>query len=78
MHTALNDRLEAAALLVSAQIKGPVVVDAMHDPSIRMYGALPERLVLISPDGTLAYFGDHGPWGYSLPQLDDFLTDMTY
>jgi len=77
MHASLEDRLKSARLLEDAKVEGDIAVDAMTDPCVTSYGALPERLVVLSGDGTVAYMGRHGPWGYSLAEVEDVLQGMT-
>ena len=76
MHASLRDRLTAARLLEDANVEGDIAVDAMTDPCVTSYGALPERLVVLSGDGTVAYMGEHGPWGYSLAEVEEVLQGM--
>ena len=76
MHKDITDRLEAAQLLADMNLKGPLVVDSMLDESVSVYGALPERLIVLSPGGTISYFGQGGPWGYFLNEVDGVLKTL--
>jgi hypothetical protein len=48
----------------------PVVVDEIDDTIAEAYGALPDRLYLIARDGTIAFQGEPGPWGFDPTALD--------
>ena len=47
----------------------PIVVDDMDDTVNKLYGAWPERLYVIAADGTVAYQGDYGPWGFAPDEM---------
>ncbi|OBS76681.1 hypothetical protein A6R68_16863, partial [Neotoma lepida] len=53
-HRSLQDRLQAAHLLLDRSPQCPVVVDTMQNQSSQLYAALPERL-----------YGKPGPWNYN-------------
>ena len=42
----------------------PAVVDGMDDRAALAYGAWPERIHVVGPDGRMAYVGKVGPAGY--------------
>jgi hypothetical protein len=48
-----------------------VVVDEVDDTIADAYGALPDRLYLIAQDGTIAFQGEPGPWGFDPTVLDE-------
>ena len=49
------------------------VVDAMDDAVSRAYGAWPDRLYVIDPDGRIAYQGGPGPFGFKPDEVREFL-----
>uniref|UniRef100_A0ABI7Y9K8 Iodothyronine deiodinase n=2 Tax=Felinae TaxID=338152 RepID=A0ABI7Y9K8_FELCA len=62
-HRNLQDRLQAACLLLDRSPQCPVVVDTMKNQSSRLYAALPERLYVLQA-GRILYKGKPGPWNY--------------
>ena len=66
------ERVEVAATCaVDLKIRMPVVVDEVDDEIANAYGALPDRLYLIACDGTIAFQGEPGPWGFTPAALED-------
>jgi iodothyronine deiodinase-like protein len=51
----------------------PVLLDGMENQADRAYNAWPERLYVISGEGTIAYQGGKGPYGFNPPELAEFL-----
>jgi hypothetical protein len=37
------------------------------------YNAWPERLYVVSPEGTIVYKGEKGPYGFKPEELEEFL-----
>uniref|UniRef100_G1LSZ6 Iodothyronine deiodinase n=1 Tax=Ailuropoda melanoleuca TaxID=9646 RepID=G1LSZ6_AILME len=62
-HRNLQDRLQAARLLLDRTPRCPVVVDTMENESNWRYAALPERLYVLR-EGRILYKGKSGPWNY--------------
>lgn len=62
-HRNLQDRLQAARLLLDRSPGCPVVVDAMKNQSSQLYAALPDRLYVLQ-EGRILYKGKPGPWNY--------------
>uniref|UniRef100_A0A8C3X5B1 Iodothyronine deiodinase n=1 Tax=Catagonus wagneri TaxID=51154 RepID=A0A8C3X5B1_9CETA len=62
-HQNLQDRLQAAHLLLDRNPQCPVVVDTMKNQSSQLYAALPERLYVLQA-GRILYKGKPGPWNY--------------
>jgi hypothetical protein len=48
----------------------PALVDDMEDSVNAAYGAWPDRLYLIGKDGTVAYHGGRGPFGFKPDELE--------
>ncbi|XP_054576509.1 type I iodothyronine deiodinase isoform X3 [Eptesicus fuscus] len=62
-HRNLQDRLQAAHLLLDRSPRCPVVVDTMKNQSSQLYAALPDRLYVLQ-EGRILYKGKPGPWNY--------------
>ncbi|XP_036113163.1 type I iodothyronine deiodinase isoform X2 [Molossus molossus] len=62
-HQNLQDRLQAAHLLLDRRPQCPVVVDTMKNQSSQLYAALPDRLYVLQ-EGRILYKGKPGPWNY--------------
>lgn len=43
----------------------PLFLDEMSNGTSAAFAAWPERLVLVTPERTIAYPGKPGPWGFS-------------
>jgi hypothetical protein len=52
------------------KIRMPVVIDPIDNQIARAYGALPDRLYLVSRGGSIAYQGAAGPFGFKPPDLE--------
>ncbi len=66
-----DSRVEvAASCAINLKIRMPVVVDEIEDEIADAYGALPDRLYLIGSDGTVAFQGERGPWGFKPAALE--------
>jgi len=51
----------------------PLAVDTMSDAANKAYAAWPERLYIITPDGTVAYKGGIGPFNYKPEEVRAWL-----
>ena len=51
----------------------PTAVDRVDDAVCRAYGAWPDRLYVIGPDGRIAYQGGVGPFGFKPDEVRAFL-----
>jgi hypothetical protein len=70
--TSTEERVEvAASCAINLAIRMPVVVDEIDDAIADAYGALPDRLYLIARDGSIAFQGEPGPWGFDPKALDE-------
>uniref|UniRef100_A0A2K6RZQ8 Iodothyronine deiodinase n=1 Tax=Saimiri boliviensis boliviensis TaxID=39432 RepID=A0A2K6RZQ8_SAIBB len=74
-HQNLQDRLQAAHLLLARSPQCPVVVDTMQNQSSELYAALPERLYIIQ-EGRILYKGKSGPWNYNPEEVRDVLEKL--
>ena len=71
----LDGRVEVAATCaINLQIRMPVVVDDIDDHIARAYGALPDRLYLVDRNGTIAFQGEQGPWGFDPQALESAIS----
>lgn len=64
-HRTIEERIDAAR--ESAARLGlalPLFVDGMNDIVSDAFAAWPERIFVVAADGTLAYVGAPGPWGF--------------
>jgi len=75
--TTTEERVEvAASCAINLAIRMPVVVDEIDDAIAEAYGALPDRLYLIARDGTIAFQGEPGPWGFEPNVLNEAITKI--
>jgi hypothetical protein len=75
--TSTEERVEVAATCaINLKIRMPVVVDEVDDAIASAYGALPDRLYLIGTDGTVAFQGAQGPWGFDPAALEAAIRDV--
>ena len=71
-HTNLTDRIVAATVLNEKMSPCKVVADTMSNEARKWYGALPERLFIIS-NGQITYAGGRGPFYYNVDELREKL-----
>ena len=71
-HRSIDDRLQAAAVLVSHGVPCPVVVDTMAMETELQYAAEPERLFVLL-EGYVLYEGGEGPFGYQPSEVRRWL-----
>ena len=76
MHRKLADRIEMAKLLQESGLAGNLVVDSMEDLACIKYGALPERLCLLTESGKVHFMTGVGPIYYSLSKLESAIVDL--
>lgn len=61
----LSDRKSVAKKCCTRlKLSMPVVVDTMNNEVDIRYAGWPERIFVIDRDGTIAYAGRQGPWGF--------------
>lgn len=75
-HKSLEDRLEAAKILLDKKPNCPVLVDTMSNEACKLYGSLPERLYIIL-DGIVVMHGGEGPFKYYVEEVEEWLTKFT-
>jgi hypothetical protein len=75
--TSTDERVEvAASCAINLKIRIPVLVDEVDDEIASAYGALPDRLYLIGQDGTVAFQGEPGPWGFNPAALQSAMENL--
>jgi len=78
-HQAMEEKIDAAKILrkeAGKALEGcPILVDGMEQEAERKYSGLPERLYVLM-DGKIVYAGEMGPMGYSVDDLDAFLSRL--
>lgn len=69
--TTLAARNEIATVCsLNLDLSIPTLIDDMEDSTDRKYYALPDWLYLIGRDGTVAYRGGPGPFGFVAAELE--------
>jgi len=78
-HQAMEEKIGAANILKKEAGKAlegcPILVDGMEHDAENKYSGLPERLYVLM-DVKIVYAGDMGPFGYSVDELDGFLSRL--
>jgi len=78
-HQAMQEKIDAARILKKEgkeALEGcPIVVDSMDNEVEKKYSGLPERLYVIL-DNKIVYTGGMGPFGYSISEVDEFLSGL--
>jgi hypothetical protein len=74
----IHERKEMAKWLISKKhFDMPVVLDTIEDNLLKAYNSWPIRLYIIH-EGTIAFCGDQGPFGYNPPGLDPVLQKLIH
>lgn len=74
--TTLTRRSEVAATCSSKlKLTIPRVVDDMNNTVDELYAAWPERLFVVGIDGTIAYAGGRGPFGFKPEEVEAWLSE---
>jgi len=63
----------ACACVARLDIDVPTLVDDMDDTVCRAYGAWPERLYVVRPDGRIGYQGGYGPFDFHPDEVAAYL-----
>jgi hypothetical protein len=76
--TTVAERSERARQCTSTlKLTMPTVVDGEDNAVNRAYAGWPDRLVVVGVDGTIAYMGGPGPWGFKVPEVERWLKENT-
>jgi hypothetical protein len=54
----------------------PLLLDEMDNRASVAFAAWPERLVVVTADGRIAYPGSPGPWGFSPEEAEEQLVAL--
>ena len=74
----VEDRVEIANdFATRCKFPIPIFVDDIHNSADSIYAGWPERLYVFDPDGTIAYKGKTGPFGFEPQEVDDWLAKHT-
>lgn len=60
----------AATCSVNLEMRMPMAVDGLDNAVASTYGGWPDRLYLVRRDGTIAYQGGDGPFGFKPAELE--------
>lgn len=78
-HQGMEEKIKAANVLRkegAQHLEGcPILVDSIENEAETKYSGLPERLYVIL-DNKIVYTGDMGPFGYSIKDVDQFLSKL--
>ncbi len=70
--TTFDQRVDIAdAMCTQLEISIPTLIDNIDNKVGEMYEGWPDRMYLVSRDGTIAYKGARGPFGFRPPELED-------
>jgi hypothetical protein len=70
--TSHAERAEVARVCsLELKLSIPTLVDDMDNSTDLKYYALPDRLYLVGRDGTIAYRGGPGPFGFVAAELEE-------
>jgi Iodothyronine deiodinase len=66
-----DERLTVATTCAAnLRMQMPMVVDGLDNTVASAYGGWPDRLYLVRRDGTIAYQGGEGPFGFKPAELE--------
>ena len=68
----------ASACAIGLQFSIPTLVDTMDNAAEKVYTGWPERLYVLSQQGTVVYQGGRGPYGFNPGEMESFLTGYLY
>jgi hypothetical protein len=63
------------AFIEKMGVKTPTLVDDIQNTAMACYAAWPERIYVIDTNGTLAYKGGMGPFGFEPEEVEELLED---
>ena len=76
MAHALTSLLGVAATAAALSLAVPpteALIDDMRNTVEKAFHGWPDRLFILSPDGTIAYRGDRGPRGFKVDEMQSAL-----
>lgn len=69
-------RLQTHETAARLDLTMPLLLDEMDNAAAVAFAAWPERLVVVSGDGRIAYPGSPGPWGFSTEEAEAQLATL--
>ena len=76
-HKTFEDRKKAASSCTEGtKLAIPLLVDDMKNTVTDAYSGFPDRLFILSPDGTIAYRGEKGPRGFDVTEMKTALEKL--
>ena len=66
----------ATSCVADLKLSIPVLVDDMKNSVANAYSAHPDRLFILTADGTIAFRGDRGPRGFSVDAMEKALKEI--
>lgn len=69
-HKTFEDRVKAsAACTADIHLEIPLLIDDMRNTVSDAFQGWPDRLFILSPEGTIAYRGERGPRGFDVDEM---------
>ena len=65
----------AKTFIDKMDVETPTLVDDIQNTAMACYAAWPERFYVIDTDGTIAYKGDMGPFGFKPEEVESYLEE---
>lgn len=76
-HNTIEDRKKAAiSCVASLNLKIPVLLDDMKNSVATAFYGHPDRLFILSPNGTIVYRGGKGPRGFDVAEMEAALEKL--
>ena len=76
-HQTYEERLKAASGCVAElDLKIPLLIDDMENTVGNAFHGHPDRLFILSPEGTIAYRGERGPRGFDVKEMEESLAKL--
>ncbi len=74
--TTLDRRNAATACQKALGLTIPILIDDMDDTANIAFQGYPDRLYILSVDGTISYRGGRGPWGFKVDKMEKALAKV--
>lgn len=72
----VDERLKAVRQLIKLRkLTMPAVIDDEASTVKRAYASWPDRLYIVGVDGKIAYKGRPGPFGFRVPEVEQWLEE---
>ena len=63
----------ATGCVAALDLKIPILIDDMKNTVGDAFHGHPDRLFILSPEGTIAYRGERGPRGFDVKEMEEAL-----